>query len=181
MTDQILQDQRAHLANLLEAVQRCVFFLEGVDRKITWPLTAAFLSCNKKDQNLFESLAAMNERFAKLQDTLGSGMRHAYLLLGESADNFLRILSAYEKWGVIGSIEVWQLCRATRNLAAHDYDIEYRDIASHFNTLHELKPRLYQAAVNFLLHCKMQLDIKPGSDDFAAEFFSITAALSAEI
>lgn len=170
MTEQILLAQRMHLANLLEAVQRCVFFLEGIDRKISWPLACDFLESNKKDQDLFESLAAMNERFAKLQDTLGAGMRHAHLLLGESADNFLRILVAYEKWGVIDSVETWQLCRTTRNLAAHDYDIDYQDIANHFNTLHKLKPQLYRAAINFLQHCETQLDIRPISDDFAVEF-----------
>ncbi|WP_404361166.1 hypothetical protein [Methylotuvimicrobium sp. KM1] len=118
MTEQILQDQRLHLANLLEAVQRCVFFLEGIDRKIAWPLAEAFLVSNKKDRDLFESLAA------------------------------------YEKWGVIDSVETWQICRTTRNLAAHDYDTDYGDIAKHFNMLHELKPRLYQVAVNFLRHCE---------------------------
>lgn len=174
MNKQILSDEREHLANLLEAIQRCVFFLEGIDNKIPWPLTENFLAEHKKDSGLFESLAAMNERFAKLQDTLAAGMRHAYLLLGESADNFLRILSAYEKWGVIDSIETWQLCRATRNLAAHEYDIQYRDIAAHFNTLHELRPVLYQTALAFIGHCETHLTVAPATNDFAEEFVEIT-------
>ena len=52
-----LTAEREHLANLLEATQRC------------------------KVVDLFESLAAFNERFAKLQDTLGAAMRHGALLM----------------------------------------------------------------------------------------------------
>jgi len=44
------------------------------------------LFSRKKDNDLFEALAAINERFAKLQDTLGSAMRHSLLLSGEPAD-----------------------------------------------------------------------------------------------
>ena len=33
-----LEAERAHLANLLEAIQRCVYFLEASDRKHQWPL-----------------------------------------------------------------------------------------------------------------------------------------------
>ena len=77
---------RLHLSQLLEAMQRCVYFLDLSDRSLPWPLTGEHLGANSKSQELFESMAAVNERFAKLQDTLGAAMRHSLLLAGEQAE-----------------------------------------------------------------------------------------------
>lgn len=120
----ILNAEKLHLAELLEAIQRCVYFLDASSRKLTWPLTKEQLEAQKKDVALFEALAAINERFAKLQDTLGAAMRHACILAGEPNDSFLKVLGFYEKAGVLESVALWQLCRTARNLAAHDYEIE---------------------------------------------------------
>ncbi len=79
---QLLHDQRQHLAGLLEAIQRCVYFLDASTKTVAWPLTGVYLSAHKKNNALFEALAAVNERFAKLQDTTGSAMRHSLLLSG---------------------------------------------------------------------------------------------------
>jgi hypothetical protein len=114
VTGNVLHAERRHLAGLLEAVQRCVYFLDASDKRIPWPLTAAHLEQNKKNVDLFESLAAINERFAKLQDTLGAAMRHSLVLSGEPGETFLKVLAFYDKAGVIDSVSVWQLCRATR-------------------------------------------------------------------
>jgi hypothetical protein len=55
---------------------------------------------------LFEAMAAINERFAKLQDTLGAAMRHACILAGEPVDCFLKVLSFFmKKSGVLESVE----------------------------------------------------------------------------
>ena len=107
MTSTALEAERAHLAGLLEAIQRCVYFLDASDRKHAWPLMPDDLATLKKDIALFESLAAINERFAKLQDTLGAAMRHAVLLAGERADTFLKVLAFYEKVGVLDSVTGW--------------------------------------------------------------------------
>lgn len=170
MTDNLLQAERDHLAGLLVAIQRCVFFLDASVQKVDWPLTADYLEENKKNINLFESLSSINERFSKLQDTLGAAMRHAALLSGESGVTFLRVLVFYEKVGVIDSIDSWQLYRTTRNLAAHEYEIEYAGIAAHFNALHELMPDLYADAWRFLQYCSETLDILPAENDFADSF-----------
>lgn len=79
-------------------------------QKTKWPLKKAHLEYHKKDVALFESLSSINERFSKLQDTLGAAMRHAAILSGEPSDIFLKVLSFYEKAGIIKSIESWQLC-----------------------------------------------------------------------
>ncbi|MBS3934744.1 MAG: hypothetical protein KGZ43_01110 [Sulfuritalea sp.] len=169
----LLEHERRHLAELLEAVQRCVYFLDAADSSLTWPLEPATLERFKKDKTLFGALAAINERFAKLQDTLGASMRHALVLLGEPADTFLKILAFYEKVGVIGSIDEWQTCRAARNLAAHTYETDYAAIAEHFNTVHLMRSMLYRAAGKFVTYCQTELDIQPGSKDFTPEFTAV--------
>ncbi len=132
MNENILDAERQYLASLLEAIQRCVYFLHASDSKIAWPLDADELAARKKDEPLFESLSAINERFARLQDTLGAAMRHSAMLMSEPTDSFLKVLAFYEKSGVIDTVSSWQLCRTARNLAAHDYETEYAVIADHF-------------------------------------------------
>ncbi|OAI07089.1 hypothetical protein [Methylomonas methanica] len=173
MNKSTLDAEKQHLADLLEAIQRCVYFLDASSRKLKWPLASGWLETEKKSVELFEILAAVNERFAKLQDTLAAAMRHACLLSGEPADRFLKVLSFYEKVGVIESIETWQLCRTVRNLAAHDYEIDYAEITEHFNALRSFTPELYKVAGRFLEYCRESLKIEPKLNDFSAEFDSI--------
>lgn len=179
MVSPTLEAEKAHLAGLLEAIQRCVYFLEASDQKHQWPLEAEDLAKHKKDVARFESLAAINERFAKLQDTLGAAMRHAALLAGEPQDAFLKTLAFYEKMGVLDSIAAWQICRTTHNLAAHDYETDYAGIAEHFNALHILLPKLYGNASRFLDYCQENLGILPVNGDFADDCAAITRARTA--
>lgn len=169
----ILDAEKTHLAQLLEAIQRCTYFLHATTTRVEWPLEGQTLQARKKDTALFEALAAFNERFAKLQDTLGAGMRHATLLLGESTESFLKVLAFYEKEGVVESIETWQALRTVRNLAAHSYETDYAVIAEHFNTLYEMVSGLYQTAGLFIDHCDNRLGICPENADFEQEFRQI--------
>ena len=75
MVEDILEAERQYLSRLLEAIQRCVYFLHASDDKIAWPLDEAALGTRRKDKELFQSLSAINERFAKLQDTLGAALK----------------------------------------------------------------------------------------------------------
>lgn len=170
MTETPLAAERAHLASLLEAIQRCVYFLDASRRKQRWPLSGEVLSARAKDVELFESLAALNERFGKLQDTLGSAMRHAAILSGEPTDTFLRTLAFYEKVGVLDSVTEWQVARATRNAAAHVYETDYVAIAEHFNALHALTPPLYGVASRFVAYCRETLGVVAVPGDFDREF-----------
>lgn len=83
--------EREHLARLLEALQRSAFFyMHASSSKVGWPLEGQVLRARCKDVPLLESMAAFNERFAKLQDTLGAAMRHCALLMGEATpDHFI--------------------------------------------------------------------------------------------
>jgi hypothetical protein len=169
----ILDTKKQHLAELLEAIQRCVYFLDASSEKLTWPLTSDLLETQKKDVVLFEAMAAINQRFAKLQDAMGAAMRNACIVAGEPTDSFLKVLSFYEKTGVLESVESWQLCRTARNLAAHDYDIEYAEIADHFNSLKILTPSLFISAARFLSYCQEELSILPKQADFTTELMLI--------
>ena len=173
MNPALLEHEKQHLASLLEAVQRCVYFLDAAGGSVTWPLAAQGLEQHKKDKELFGALAAINERFAKLQDTLGAAMRHAMGLSSEPAETFLQVLAFFEKLGVIASIADWQTCRTARNLAAHSYETDYESIAEHFNTLHEMQPVLYASARKFVSYCCATIGISPASIDFADDFIAI--------
>ena len=170
MNTSSLVAEREHLANLLEAAQRCAYFLHASASKVQWPLDGQRLKRDQKDEELFEALAAFNERFAKLQDTLGAAMRHCALLMSETTTPFLKVLALFEKLAVIDSIESWQLCRTARNLAAHDYETDYALIAEHFNELQSLQPILVKAASRLLALCAQSLGIHPTTTDFEAEF-----------
>ena len=172
-----LTAEREHLANLLEATQRCPHFLHASASKVSWPLNGVTLRQRCKDVNLFESLAAFNERFAKLQDTLGAAMRHCALLMSEASTPFLKVLALFEKLEVIDSVEAWQLCRTARNLAAHDYETDYTLIAEHFNELQALLPILVKAAARLLTLSASSLNIEPASSEFKAEFQQVRDAM----
>ena len=174
-----LDAEKAHLANLLEAIQRCVYFLHASSQTLQWPLAGAHLATHKKDTHLFEALAAINERFAKLQDTLAAAMRHSLVLSGERADSFMKVLAIFEKWGVVESIEVWQLARAARNIAAHDYETDYELIAEHFNSLYTQFSMLFGTAQRLVRYANQSLQVAPNSSDFSQEFNQITLSFAA--
>lgn len=177
MNTNSLTAEREHLANLLEAVQRCAHFLHASSSKVTWPLDGNDLKKRQKDVALFEALAAFNERFAKLQDTLGAAMRHSALLMSETNTPFLKVLALFEKLGVIESIDSWQMCRTARNLAAHDYETDYALIAEHFNELQTLQTVLVRAASRLLVLCAQSLNILPTTADFEIEFQHVRASI----
>jgi hypothetical protein len=174
---ELLSAEKAYLAQLLEAIQRCVYFLNATSHKLPFPLQGCELEKHKKNVNLFESLSSFNERFSKFQDTLASAMRHAYLLSGEKNEPFLKVLAFYKKYEVIESIESWQTLLTARNLAAHDYETDYFQIADHFNGLRELSVVLYQISEKFAAFCAVELGIEPTSSDFSNEFLEIVASI----
>ncbi len=165
--NEVLEESRRHLADLIEACQRCAWHLEATAARIEWPLTQETLEGRQMDLGLFEPLAAVNERFAKLQDLLGTTMRHLCDLSGERSDTFLRVLSFCEKAGIIAAIEDWQACRSLRNRAAHDYGTDFAITAGHFNALHEQIPMLKAVTLAITDHAKQSLGIEPPDSRFA--------------
>jgi hypothetical protein len=80
----ILDSEKQHLAELLEAIQRCIYFLDAFSRKLTWPLKADLLETQKKDVDLGFRLALAGHQSMYIPDAvvhhLGSastGGRHS--------------------------------------------------------------------------------------------------------
>lgn len=153
--------EHAYLAEQLTALERCAYFAILVAAKIAWPLTAEALREHRLDSDYFEPLAALNERFAKLQDVLGSTMRHAAFMLAEPTPTFLNVLVFFEKHQVIASVPQWHRVRKMRNDAAHDYDLDPAATAAHFNQIHEELPELVQTAVRLVAFCQQWLNCTP--------------------
>ena len=162
--------ERQHLADLLEAMMRCAFFSNRLSSGIPWPLTGNLLESRRNDFDLFDKLAAFNERFSKLQDSAAATMRHATLLSGEKTSTFLEVLGFFEKVGVVKSIRDWQRIRALRNMAAHDYSIHYADIALYFNWLKEVLPELLGVVVRLVSYCETKLSIAPKKVFFESDW-----------
>lgn len=165
-----VEHQKQHLALLLVAVQRSSWFLYQSTQRVHWPLSAEALHQRRKDVDFFATLAAINERFAKLQDILAATMRHTAFLVAEPTDQFLKVLAYFEKVSVLDSVSSWQESRMIRNIAAHEYETDEKEIAEHFNAMADLSPLLITTAKNLLLWISDTLDIAPANSDFAVEF-----------
>jgi len=170
MTPDPAELERQHLADLLEAMMRCAFFSDRLSSGIPWPLTGNLLESRCSDFDLFDKLAAFNERFSKLQDSAAATMRHSALLSGEKTTTFLEVLGFFEKVGVVKSTRDWQRIRALRNMAAHDYSIHYADIALHFNGLKEVLPELLGVVVRLVNYCDTKLTIAPKKVFFESDW-----------
>lgn len=130
MNDSSVRRQEAYLAQLVAGVQCSAWFLDQSQRKIGRHLDGPTSHAHAKDIALFEALAAINERFAKLRDSLAATMRHTALLMGEDSSHFLQVLALFEKLGVLESLRTWQQARLIRNHAAHDYGVSYPGMRS---------------------------------------------------
>jgi uncharacterized protein with HEPN domain len=165
---------KRHLADLLEALQRCAYFIDHLENKIPWPLDGSVLHERCKDSELFDQLAAFNERFSKLQDTSSAAMRHGAVMVGEKTEMFLSVLAFFEKVGVIESMQNWQRIRTLRNMASHDYATDYSDIAQHFNALKSALPELMRSAVRISEFFDNTLGVKATGNDFEEEWRVLT-------
>ena len=157
----LLLPEQQYLAEQLTALERCAYFALITRSRIDWPLDTQTLHARRLDAQWFERLAALNERFAKLQDVLGAAMRHAAFLLAEPAPSFLHVLVFFEKHGVVASTPQWQRIRKMRNDAAHDYDIDPQATADHFNQIEVDLPSLAGTALRLVGFCKLWLKIEP--------------------
>lgn len=164
----ILEESRRHLADLIEACQRCAWHLEATASASRVAADGQVARAAANGPALFEPLAAMNERFAKLQDLLSTAMRHYCELSGERTDTFLRVLAACEKAGIVPAAEDWQTCRSLRNRAAHDYGTDFEVTASHFNALRGQVPLLKRVTLALADKAKQTLGIEPPDARFSA-------------
>ena len=142
MTPDPAELERQHLADLLEAMMRCAFFSDRLSSGIPWPLTGNLLESRRNDFELFDKLAAFNERFSKLQDSAAATMRHATLLSGEKTTTFLEVLVFFEKVGVVTAQGVLDRGRAHYvGPCAHAVERAAKDRGVERSGLHQRKER----------------------------------------
>lgn len=169
MSLSLLEESRGHLADLLEASQRCAWYLGAGASRVRWPLTGAELAERSRDLEFYERLAAINERFGKLQDLLATTMRHLCELSGENTDSFLRVASFCHKAGILSSLEDWQACRSLRNRAAHAYGTDYTETAGHFNAMHAQIGFLTDTVIRASAYVRYTLQIQAEDESFLRE------------
>lgn len=71
-----------------------------------------------------ERIAALNDRFTKLQDQLAGALRHAHAMLGERYRSFADVVAWAVRVNVLPDTATWLELRALRNRLTHDYDLE---------------------------------------------------------
>ena len=166
MSLSVLEESRGHLADLLEAGQRCAWYLQAGAAKVRWPVTGSELAQRSRDLEFYERLAAINERFGKLQDLLATTMRHLCELSGENTESFLRVASFCHKAGILSSLEDWQTCRSLRNRAAHAYGTDYTETAGHFNAMREQIGFLADTVIGVSAYVRENLQIQAADESF---------------
>jgi hypothetical protein len=169
MSLSLLEESRGHLADLLEASQRCAWYLQAGSARMHWPLTGAELAQRSRDVEFYERLAALNERFGKLQDLLATTMRHLRGLSGENTESFLRVASFCRKAGILSSLEDWQTCRSLRNRAAHAYGTDYAETAGHFNAMRAQIGFLTHTVIGVSAYVRENLQIQAADEFFLRE------------
>lgn len=169
MSLSVLEESRGHLADLLEAAQRCAWYLRAGSGKMNWPLTGAELAQRSRDLEFYERLAALNERFGKLQDLLATTMRHLCELSGENTESFLRVAAFCHKAAILSSLENWQTCRSLRNRAAHAYGTDYTETAGHFNAMQAQITFLTDTVVRVSTYARESLRIHAADESFLRE------------
>ncbi len=118
--------------------------------RIPFPFTDTL----KLDEEGRERLSAFNERFAKLQDLLASGMRQGLILSGEHPEGFRSTLSLMHKSGVVNDLDRWQGLRILRDNSAHDYETDGTKQAVHFNELSNELDELLNILARFRHWCE---------------------------
>ena len=141
---------------MASAFCQCYSLLQSADARSAAP----------QDLEFYERLAAINERFGKLQDLLATTMRHLCELSGENTESFLRVASFCHKAGILSSLEDWQTCRSLRNRAAHAYGTDYTETAGHFNAMSEQIGFLTDTVIGVSAYVRENLQIQAADESF---------------
>ncbi|MEL5848165.1 hypothetical protein [Candidatus Igneacidithiobacillus taiwanensis] len=129
----LYQEQQALLHLQLTVLRWLRDGLRHSAERLHWPITASDLD----DPEAAERLAALNDRFTKLQDQLAGAMRHAHTMLGERYRSYFDVVTWMTHEGIITAPEVWLELRTLRNQLTHDYDWEAQTAAQYLNAVHD--------------------------------------------
>ncbi|GEM_PF-1339928 len=129
----LFQDQQALLARQCDVLNRLRTGMAFSRRRLPDTLTPAELEVPE----IAERIAALNDRFTKLQDQFAGAMRHAHGMIGERYRSFLDVVAWAVHQDIIPSPEDWYELRALRNRLTHDYDLGADEVIEVIQTLLE--------------------------------------------
>ncbi len=115
-----LKAQRLLLGQQLDVLHR---LLTGLHFSLSRLDDATVLAVSD-DPEVAERIAAMTDRFCKLQDQLAASLKHAFNLTGahyRSYDDVVRWACAVN---IAASSTLWMELRALRNQLTHEYDTQ---------------------------------------------------------
>lgn len=115
--------QQALLAEKLQVLGRLQAGLEWSFGRLP-PLTTD----STRDHAVSERIAAIVDRFTKLQDQFAGALTHAHSMLGEKSRGFTDVLTWAVEQNVLPDTRTWLELRSLRNRLTHEYDLESEQV-----------------------------------------------------
>lgn len=115
----LLEQQRALLQHKIDVLNRLQSGLEWSFQRLP-----ELTDDNISDPAVSERVAAIVERFTKLQDQLAGGLQHAHIMLGEKRRSFADVVDWAVKQEILPDNDTWLELRSLRNWLTHEYDPE---------------------------------------------------------
>ena len=116
----LFAEQQVLLAHQLQVLARLE---QGIAYSLD-RLPAALDLEGLRNPEIAERVAALNDRFTKLQDQLAGALRHAHAMLGERYRSYADVVAWAVRLGILPDAPTWLELRALRNRLTHDYDLE---------------------------------------------------------
>ena len=141
--------QLALLRVQLDSLQR---LLDGLEFSLV-RLDDVAMARVASDPEVTERLAALTDRFTKLQDQLAASFKHAYSLTGaryRSYDDVVRWACTH---CFVSSAVFWTELRALRNQLTHEYSSEPQHAAELVVMIRQASAPLQQTVQSFKLWC----------------------------
>jgi len=146
----LLHEQKALLARQLAVLHRLQNGLLYTHQKLPQTLELGDLEHPERA----ERIAALNDRFTKLQDQFAAALRHAHSMTSERYRSFLDVVTWAVRYDIIPTAEDWLELRALRNRLTHDYDLEYDDVLDVIRSLRASITTLIDMTERFEHFCK---------------------------
>lgn len=106
-----------------------------------------------EDPTVAERIAAIVDRFCKLQDQLAGAMRHAHAMLGERQRNFHDVVTWAVTECILPNESAWLELRSLRNRLTHEYDLAGDEIPELMRLVRQSSNTLASAMQRFAEVC----------------------------
>lgn len=146
----LFAEQQALLAHQLQVLAR-------LEQGMAYSLNRLPQTLGPNDlQNpeIAERIAAINDRFTKLQDQLAGALRHAHAMLGERYRSFADVIAWAVRVGILADTPIWLELRALRNRLTHDYELEAPGVLELLQAIRDNADSLSAILVRFRTSCR---------------------------